>query len=68
MTNNITGEQLSPLVGDTVDGVSVERVFSTGKIELADGRSLHIRQLDFIAGSNSGAEFTRARDFQPHIR
>ena len=48
-----------PLVGDVIDGVKVTRVWSTGKVDLADGASLHERELVFVAGDSTGAMYTR---------
>lgn len=57
---------LCPLAGDVVDGNVITRVWGTGKVDLSNGHSVHIRQLDYVAGSESGATFTVARPYNPH--
>lgn len=48
----LTGMDVRPFEGDTVDDVKIVKVWFTGKIELANGRQLHCRDIMFVAGSN----------------
>jgi hypothetical protein len=66
--SSITADTLRPFAGDLVDGVRIEKVWFTGKVELVDGTSLHMRQLDFVAGNNDQASYTKAREYNPHTR
>lgn len=58
---------LRPFAQDLVDGVKIVKVWFTGKVELEDGTNLHTSQLDFVAGDNHHARFTKARDYNPHV-
>lgn len=60
MPDVVTGLDVAPIEGDFVDGVRIVRVWTTGKLELADGSQLHRRDVIFLAGSDrAGARYVR---------
>lgn len=58
-----------PLEGDKVDSEYVIRYWSTGKVELSDGRSVHAFQLAFVDHDwTTGIEtYTVVRDYNPNL-
>lgn len=59
--SRVSGDTCRPLKGDQVDGTSVVRVWTTGKVDLANGMSVHRSQLDLVGGTNDRARYTVAR-------